>query len=160
VREVAGDVRGELGQQAVIVYSSPPGGLIPAPELRHHLRSRQPERMVPGAFAHLERLPVTAHGKLYRAELPESCAEAAHLQQRHPDRHASSAAWRWAGRGATTPPASVPASAAGASAALGGASIATVPKPQRRAAHHLGRGAGDGGLPGPRPGAAARPARS
>ncbi len=60
-------MRGEPGRQAVIVYSSPPGGLIPAPELRHHLRSRQPERMVPGAFAHLERLPVTAHGRVRAA---------------------------------------------------------------------------------------------
>jgi amino acid adenylation domain-containing protein len=40
-------------------------------ELRRHLRDRVPEAMVPAAFVLLDRWPLTAHGKIALAALPE-----------------------------------------------------------------------------------------
>jgi acyl-coenzyme A synthetase/AMP-(fatty) acid ligase len=43
---------------------------VGAEQLREHLLARLPEYMVPSAYVRLERLPLTAHGKLDRKALP------------------------------------------------------------------------------------------
>jgi amino acid adenylation domain-containing protein len=63
-RERAGDSR-------LVAYVVPAHGTEPrAPALRAWLRERLPAFMVPAAFVALERLPMSANGKLDRAALP------------------------------------------------------------------------------------------
>ena len=60
--EVAGDRR-------LAAYVVPDGDLDPA-ELRPHLAAALPEPMIPAVFVPLERLPLTANGKVDRRALP------------------------------------------------------------------------------------------
>ena len=46
-------------------------GGVKTSELRRYLKERLPEYMVPGVWVEMERLPVTANGKLDRKGLPE-----------------------------------------------------------------------------------------
>ncbi|HZE89269.1 MAG TPA: amino acid adenylation domain-containing protein, partial [Verrucomicrobiae bacterium] len=67
---VARDLDGEERRLVAYVVGSGPTGGPDVDELRAHLGARLPEHMIPGAFVRVERLPLTAHGKLDRAALP------------------------------------------------------------------------------------------
>jgi hypothetical protein len=56
----------------LVAYVEPvPGGTLTVVELRHYLEHTVPRFMVPSAFVILERMPLTANGKLDQAALPE-----------------------------------------------------------------------------------------
>ncbi|HEX7241800.1 MAG TPA: amino acid adenylation domain-containing protein, partial [Longimicrobiaceae bacterium] len=58
------------GERRLVGYYTSAGEAPPAAELRAHLKAQLPEHMVPAALVALERLPLTAHGKLDRRALP------------------------------------------------------------------------------------------
>lgn len=60
------------GQQRLVAHVVPAGGQdVAVEELRRFAAARLPEPMVPSVFTVLERLPVTADGRVDRASLPE-----------------------------------------------------------------------------------------
>jgi amino acid adenylation domain-containing protein len=58
------------GDKRLVAYYTAEGE-CGAEELRRHLREKLPEYMVPAAYVRLERMPLTANGKLDRRSLPE-----------------------------------------------------------------------------------------
>ncbi|MFI6339611.1 amino acid adenylation domain-containing protein [Streptomyces sp. NPDC050535] len=70
----------DSGQQRLVAYVVPVGGRDPgagpsAEELRRFAAGRLPEFMVPSVFVALERLPVTAGGRVDRTSLPEPASD-------------------------------------------------------------------------------------
>jgi amino acid adenylation domain-containing protein len=64
--------RGEGDEAALAAYLVPAAGAaIDAAALRDALRRHLPDHMVPSAFVAVDRIPLTANGKLDRAALPE-----------------------------------------------------------------------------------------
>jgi nonribosomal peptide synthetase DhbF len=68
--------KGDVGQQRLVAYVVPVGGRdrgagLSVEELRRFAAGRLPEFRVPSVFVVLERLPVTAGGRVDRAALPE-----------------------------------------------------------------------------------------
>jgi amino acid adenylation domain-containing protein/non-ribosomal peptide synthase protein (TIGR01720 family) len=57
------------GDKRLVAYVTLHGAATVA-ELREHLRSRLPEFMLPSAFVVLDKMPVTANGKIDRKQLP------------------------------------------------------------------------------------------
>jgi len=64
------------GDQRLVAYVVPATDMPPKPgDLRSYLGSYLPSHMLPSAFVQLDRLPLSAHGKLDRAALPQPTAE-------------------------------------------------------------------------------------
>jgi amino acid adenylation domain-containing protein len=75
-----------LGKKHLVSYVTavPDGAPLKAADLREHLRERLPEYMIPGAFVVLDRLPLTANGKLDRRALPAPDSSAYAIKQFEP----------------------------------------------------------------------------
>ncbi|NWD74223.1 amino acid adenylation domain-containing protein, partial [Pseudomonas gingeri] len=66
------------GEKRLVAYFSLQAGHV-APEadqMRLHLQALLPDYMIPAAYVHLEKLPVSPNGKLDRRALPEPAADA------------------------------------------------------------------------------------
>jgi amino acid adenylation domain-containing protein len=82
VREAVVVARERPGGRALVAYVvAGPEGPDPG-ELRDYLRGRLPAALVPAAFVHLARLPLTPSGKVDRRALPEPVFERAAAEPR------------------------------------------------------------------------------
>ncbi|MBA4136617.1 MAG: non-ribosomal peptide synthetase [Opitutus sp.] len=72
---VARNVAGSADKRLVAYLMADPERRPSTAQLREHCGGLLPEYMVPSAFVLLERLPLTAHGKIDRDALPEPPAE-------------------------------------------------------------------------------------
>ncbi|MFG1780658.1 amino acid adenylation domain-containing protein [Micromonospora sp. NPDC049048] len=71
VASAAVTVRGDGPERHLVGYVTPAGPAAPSPAgLREHVAARLPAHLVPAAFVVLDRLPLTAYGKVDRAALP------------------------------------------------------------------------------------------
>lgn len=71
VRDAVVVVRKDQGDKHLAAYVVPQAGTTPTPtELRDFLSQRLPSQMVPSLFVVLEKLPLSANGKIDRAALP------------------------------------------------------------------------------------------
>ena len=59
------------GEKFLVAYVAPNSEAAANDELRSYLKERLPEYMVPAVFIRLKALPLTLHGKIDRAALPE-----------------------------------------------------------------------------------------
>jgi surfactin family lipopeptide synthetase A len=60
------------GGKRLVAYLVPEDGAAPSiPELRNYLRAKLPDHMVPSVLVTLDRLPLTANGKVDRRALPD-----------------------------------------------------------------------------------------
>ncbi len=75
------DTAGDKRLVAYYTCGESGGGKIGAEELRTHLAARLPEYMVPGGYVWLEKLPLTANGKVDRKALPAPEADAYTLRR-------------------------------------------------------------------------------
>ncbi|MEU9507293.1 amino acid adenylation domain-containing protein [Micromonospora sp. NPDC048170] len=63
--------RGDGPDRHLVGYVTPAGAQVPTPAgLREHVAARLPAHLVPAGFAVLDRLPLTAYGKVDRSALP------------------------------------------------------------------------------------------
>ncbi|MER5467618.1 amino acid adenylation domain-containing protein [Streptomyces sp. NPDC002685] len=90
---------GEKSLVAYVVGTSTPGqDAADLAGLRAHLSARLPEYMVPAAFMAVDRIPLTANGKVDRRALPapdrEAFAGTAHIAPRTPVEERIAAVWR------------------------------------------------------------------
>ncbi|HVY46240.1 MAG TPA: amino acid adenylation domain-containing protein, partial [Minicystis sp.] len=81
VHEVVVDAVGDRASKRLVAYVVPHGALPPEAELARHLEQVLPPYMVPSAFVALERLPLSANGKVDRAALPRAPSAAAEATQ-------------------------------------------------------------------------------
>ena len=69
------------GEKELLAYVVPASGAkLNASELRDHLRKRLPDYMVPAEFVAIEKMPLTANGKVDRATLPSPNGNRLHAE--------------------------------------------------------------------------------
>jgi amino acid adenylation domain-containing protein/non-ribosomal peptide synthase protein (TIGR01720 family) len=71
VREAVVAALGEgSGERRLVAYVVPRDGALPVETLREHLQGKLPDHAIPAAFVLLDRIPLTAIGKVDRRALP------------------------------------------------------------------------------------------
>ncbi|MDB4948389.1 MAG: tycC3 [Gemmatimonadetes bacterium] len=95
VREAVVLVRGEGDERRLVAWTVADGEAPSTAEMRAHASAHLPDYMVPAAFVALDALPLTRHGKVDRAALPEPEMEptAAFAPPRTPTEEVLAAVW-------------------------------------------------------------------